>query len=274
MFVVSMLGRMSISVDECRVAHALGPRGRLLAGYLFEFPGRVHRREYLSEKFWEDRRPQQARAAMNTALWRLRKILALDPRGTGGACLSSSGEEIVFRREPWMLIDTHVFDEAVRCALAGCGQETPARASVLEQAAAQYGGSFLDGDDADWVVAERERLHSLYVRCLCDLMRIYSGCHDFESAIAAARRVLAADQFRETVMRSLAILLFLNGQRAQAIEELTRWQSALRTHVGVGVLPETSNLRSALVSGDICSDLDYWRETHLATMSPTAAHYS
>lgn len=268
---VSMLGRMSITVEGGRVPLTLGPRGRLLTGYLFEFADRVHRRELLSDMFWQDSSPRQARAAMNTALWRLRKVLALTPHDRKGSCLRSTSDEIVLERRPWMAIDTHSFDQAVRQAL-GCreGHADSHRIAILERAAADYGGCFLDGDDEDWVIAERERLHALYVRSLCELMRIYAGQSDFESAISVARRVLAADQFRETVMRALAILLFLNGQRAQAINTLTRWQAALRKQVGVSPLPETQDLHAALISGTICKDLEGWRRRHLA--SPTANH--
>jgi hypothetical protein len=64
-------------------------------------------------------------------------------------------------------------------------------------------------------------------------------------------------------MRSLCLLLFLNGQRAQAISDLTRWQVALRAQVGVEAMPETQSLRAALVSGSICDEIDHWRSSHL-----------
>lgn len=268
---VSLLGRMSVTIDSTRVALGLGTNGRLLAGYLFEFPGRVLRREYLSDMFWADRTPENARAALNTALWRLRKVLALDKDTRRSVCIHSSGDEVIFEPSPTLRIDTHVFDCAVRQALESCAaSEREAHCVLLEQAASRYAGDFLDGDEADWIIAERERLHTLYVRCLCELMRTHAARGDFEAAIAAGRRVLGADPFRETVMRTLAILLFLNGQRAQAINELTRWQTALRAQVGVSALPETRELQAALVSGAICNELPHWRQTHLAPASPAA----
>jgi DNA-binding SARP family transcriptional activator len=261
---VSMLGRMSVAVDRRRVPLTFGPRGRLLAGYLFEFPGRVHRREQLGDLFWEDRTPTQARAAMNTALWRLRKILSLDPESRRSKCIHSSGDVIVFEPTASLRIDTHLFDGAVQQALGAAPHDDGDTCRLLEEAVSGYAGSFLDGDDCEWVIAERERLHSLYVRCLCELMRTHAARGDYESAIVAARRVLAADQFRETIIRSLAILLFLNGQRVQAIDELTRWQAALRAQVGVTALPETCELRASLVTGTVCANLAHWRQTHLA----------
>jgi DNA-binding SARP family transcriptional activator len=264
---VALLGRMSLSIGHKRVALNFGSRGRLLAGFLFQFPGRVHRREQLGDMFWEECSQQQSRAALNTALWRLRRVLAQDGGASGCDCILSTGDEIVFEPSPELRVDTHDFDDAVRRALdSRARHECESRCASLEGAVARYAGSFLDGDEGDWVIAERERLHSLYVRCLCELMRTHAAIGDYESSIASARRVLAADPFRETVMRTLALLLFLNGQRAQAIDELARWQAALRAHIGVGALPETRELQAALVSGSICSELPRWRQGHLAPL--------
>ncbi|MDM0110714.1 BTAD domain-containing putative transcriptional regulator [Variovorax sp. J22R133] len=264
MLTVSMLGRMSVALENRRVALDLGPSGRLMAGYLFQFPGRVVRREYLAEMFWNDRSLAQARAAMNTAVWRLRTLLARAPGQPCDGVLVSSGDEIVFERPAWMEIDTHDFNAAVRDALSGhAGDQFDERMRRLECAAALYTGSFLEGDDGDWVITERERLHSLYVRCLCQLTQLFAAHGEYEPAIDAARRVLVADPFRETVMRSLCILLFLNGQRAQAIGDLTRWQVALRAQVGVDAMPETLALRGALITGAICNEIGDWRRSHL-----------
>jgi hypothetical protein len=44
-----MLGPISVSVNGARIALDLGRSGRLLAGFLFEFPGQVNRRERLAD---------------------------------------------------------------------------------------------------------------------------------------------------------------------------------------------------------------------------------
>jgi DNA-binding SARP family transcriptional activator len=268
MLTVSMFGPMSVALEHRRVALDLGASGRLMASYLFQFAGRVHRRECLAEMFWNDRSAAQARAAMNTALWRLRTLLAREPQPCGGG-LSTHRDEIVFERAPWIEIDTHEFDTQARDALTVRLEEEDAeRTRRLECAAQRYAGAFLEGEDADWVIAERERLHSLYVRCLVQLTQLLAAGGDYEPAIDTARRVLAADPFRERVMRSLCILLFLNGQRAQAISDLTRWQAALSAQVGVEAMPETLSLHAALVSGSICNEIEHWRSSHLGT-APT-----
>jgi two-component SAPR family response regulator len=57
--------------------------GRSRVG-LFDSIGRVHRRERLADQFWGHLDPDRARAALNTALWRFRKLLARDPESGGG----------------------------------------------------------------------------------------------------------------------------------------------------------------------------------------------
>src|SRR5262249_17228118 len=154
----------------------------------------VHRRERLADQFWGHLDPDRARAALNTALWRLRKLLARDPKSQGGQNLRSYGPEVVLEPAQWLTIDPHRFDAPVQDLLAPrTAGDNSVRLAVLEAAVESYGGPFLDGDDADWVLEERERLHSLFVRTASELVSTYGADERYDEAIAAARRVLAAD---------------------------------------------------------------------------------
>lgn len=247
-----MLGPISVSVNGARIALDLGRSGRLLAGFLFEFPGQVNRRERLADMLWGDRDPDHARAALSTALWRIRKLLSSSANGSEHARLRCNQHEVVLEPGAWLDVDTRAFSDLARKALrVQKGAAASAEPDSLEKAVAMYSGAFLHGDDADWVVAERERLHSLYIRCLCELVRLYASTEDYGPAIDVARRVLSEDPFREGVARTLALLLFLDGCRVQAIRELDRWIAALRGELDVDPLPETVALRAALVSGEI-----------------------
>src|SRR5215472_16576231 len=90
---VRMLGVLTVSVDGVRLSEDFGPAGRQLCGFLFEFIGRVHRRERLADRFWGHLDPERSRGALYTALWRLRKLLARDPNSDGGHNLRSYGNE-------------------------------------------------------------------------------------------------------------------------------------------------------------------------------------
>src|SRR6266852_99445 len=257
MLSVRMLGVLSMSVDGRRVGDDLGPSGRSLSGYLFEFVGRVHRRERLAEQFWGHLDPERARAALNTALWRLRKLLACDPSSDGGSNLRTSGSDVVLAPAAWLDVDTLRFDLAMKHLLHqhnGNGGESGLEA--LENAVETYTGPFLDGEDADWILEERERLHSLYIRAVTELVRSYARIERYEEAIAAARRILTADPFRESVHRDLLILLVLNGQRAEALRHHDRWCALFRDELAISPVPDTLRLAEDIRSGLIFDKLD------------------
>jgi DNA-binding SARP family transcriptional activator len=261
MLCVRMLGVLTVSVDGKRISDDLGPTGRLLSGYLFEYIDQVHRRERLVDMFWGRLDPDRARAAFNTALWRLRKLLAREPCSEGGQNLRSYGSEIILERAPWLAIDTHSFASAVKERIEPqTVTEAAARVAVLESAIRNYVGPFLEGEDADWILEERERLHSLYVRAESELVRCYGYNECYEDAIAAARRILVADPFRESVFRSLALLFVLNGQRANALRHYERWRASFRTELGVDPMPQTIRLAEDIRSGKIFENMDALKE--------------
>ena len=273
MLCVRMFGVLSVSVDSKRVNDDLGHTGRLLSGYLFEYVDQVHRRERLVEMFWGRLDPDRARAAFNTALWRLRKLLALEPSSQGGQNLRTHGSEIVLEPAPWMTIDTHCFASAVkdRIDLPSVADFTQ-RIAVLESAIGYYSAPFLEGEDADWILEERERLHSLYVRAESELVRYYGYHERYEDAIAAARRILAADPFRESVFRNLAFLFVLNGQRADALRVYERWRGSFRSELGIDPMPQTVRLADDIRSGRIFENIDTLKD--LLFRTPEAAAHS
>ncbi len=280
MFSVRMLGVLTISADGQRVADDLGPSGRVLSGYLFEFIGRVHRRERLADQFWGHLDPERARAALNTALWRFRKLLARDPRSEGGRNLHTNGFEVILEPAPWLDIDTLRFSATVK-RLLDQSEHVDAGLCVngLVGAIESYQGPFLDGEDADWILEERERLHSLYIRAATELVRQYGRAERYEQAIAAARRTLGADPFRESLHRDLMVLLLLNGQRGEALRQHDRWRAQLRQEIGIDPMPHTLRLVEEIRSGKIFERLETLGTQHFAqiaakphrTLSPSVA---
>jgi DNA-binding SARP family transcriptional activator len=263
-----MFGVFSIAFDGERVADDLGPAGRIFSSYLFAFTGRVHRRERLADEFWGHLDPERARAALNTALWRLRKILAREPRSEGGRNLQTRGCEIILEHASWLDVDTHRFDAAVRQLLNPRYVEANGhQLDILETAVETYAAPFLEGEDADWILEERERLHSLYVRAACELVRAYGRTERYEEAIATARRILASDPFRESIHRDLTILLVLNGQRADAMRHHQKWAALFKRELGIDPMPETLELADEIRSGRIFERLTALQASHFCQSS-------
>ncbi|MGR9556477.1 AfsR/SARP family transcriptional regulator (plasmid) [Rhizobium leguminosarum] len=257
MLSVRMLGVLSIAVDGKRVPDNLGSTCRLLSGFLLEFSGRVHRREQLADQFWGHLEPMRARAALNTALWRLRRLLARDSRSGGGQNLRTAGSEVILEPTPWLDVDTQRFAAVVGRVLQSPDALDPdANCRELEAAIASYGGPFLEGEDADWILVERERLQSLYIRAGTELARLHGGRGRYEEAVSVARLILATDPFREAIHRDLLILLLLNGQRGEALRHHERWSSLLRQELGIQPMPQTLRTIDDIRTGRIFERLE------------------
>ena len=263
MLSIGLLGALTIRVDDQRIRGDFGSAGRRLTAYLAHYSGRPHRRERLVDLFWAGLEPSRARSALSTALWRLRKVIAAEPRSRGGRNLVTLGNEIVLEPADWIAIDTHRFNASVRTALCDMAAHAgKAPLVLLADALEQYSGPFLEGEDEDWVLIERERLHSLYVRAAHELAQLYVRMARYDEAVEVLRSVLAYDPFRETSHRDLMVMLVLNGQRAEALRSHERWCNMMRRELGIGPMPRTVELMALVRSDRIFERLDELREAY------------
>ena len=125
-----------------------------------------------------------------------------------------------------------------------------------------YVGPFLDGYDGDWVLQERERLHCLFVRSTFELMRAAAIQRRYEHALTFGRRILATDTLRESVQRDVMLLLILNGQQGEAIRTYQRLSGSLKAELQIEPMPETKQLYSDIISGQIFHRIDHYALTH------------
>jgi DNA-binding SARP family transcriptional activator len=249
---VSLLGGASFSIDGAVVRSDLGPAGRLLACYLLEFMGRAHRRERLADLFWGDIDPEKGRSALNTAIWRIRKILDMGSKGAARH-LITIGDDVLLEQSQSIQVDTHRLENASKRVLGRKTGNALTEVDVHEVSSAvdSYGGPFLDGYDGDWIFQERERLHCLFVRSTFELMRAAAIQGRYEHALDFGRRILAVDALRENIQRNVMLLLVLNGQRGEAIRAYQRLANLLRSDLDIEPMPETKKLHNAILSGDI-----------------------
>jgi DNA-binding SARP family transcriptional activator len=160
------------------------------------------------------------------------------------------------------IVDAHRFRTTAEEALSG--KEEALASDALDRAVSFYGGPFLEDYDDDWVLNQRERLQSLYLRSLTKLMGSYARQNRIEAAIACGRRILACDPMRETIQRAVMILYVLNSQRGEAIHQFARCKKALRQECDVDPAPETCALFALIRSGDIFVKLSDLAEKEIA----------
>lgn len=240
MLTVSLLGAGRVASDNEQIWSELGPAGRRLAGFLLTFPDRPHRRERLVDLFWPELDSERGRRAMNSAVWRLRKLLASSPEYQEGHGLRTVGSETILERKSWLDIDTWALLQAASTALKGPNTDLgPAELTEILAVLYRYEGPFLDGEDAEWILEERERLHSLFIQAAMIVVRHLGLCGYHHDAIRLARHALRFDPYREELVRHLLILLALDERRIEAIRYYDQWIGLIKRELGISPLAAT-----------------------------------
>jgi DNA-binding SARP family transcriptional activator len=237
---VSFLGASRVASSGEQIWSDLGPAGRRLAGFLFAFPDRPHRRERLIDLFWPELDAERGRRAMNSAVWRLRKLLASSPEYEEGRSLRTVGPETILERTVWLDVDTWALLQAAQVTLNGAETHfEPAAIPGILAVLYRYEGPFLDGEDADWILEERERLHSLFIQTAMIVVLHLGLCGRYHDAILLARHALRFDPYREELVRHLLTLLALDERRIDAIRYYDHWVGMIRKELGISPLPAT-----------------------------------
>jgi DNA-binding SARP family transcriptional activator len=256
MLKVNMLGTLSFELDGTLLRLNLGHRGSLFACYMVQFEG-LHRRDHLIELFWPDLSYERARAAFNTATWRLRKLLEIGSP-TGDDCLLRIGDDLMLERTAHIRADTYdLVWAANRVSELVRSDRLPAEdESAMVDTIENYRGPLLEGMDCDWILHERERLHELCVRVQSYLLRLNVLRGDHELALARAQRMAALDPLNERIHCELMLLLLLTGRQAEAIRCYERLERTLRADLAIRPMPETTRLADLIKTGDVFREIE------------------
>jgi len=209
-------------------------KSQSLMAYLIIHRNRPQPRLRLIGMFWGDRPEKKARRSLSTALWHIRRCFEdQDP-------IQSSTQTVQFVFDGNLILDIDQFEVKV------------SRKDFLElqQAVDYYQGSFLDGFYDDWIINERYRLESLYIKALANLMDIHETAGDYSDALQVAQELLKFDSLHENAHRLLMRVYCALGQRNAALQQYQLCQKILRTELDVDPLPETSKLFQEIQSGN------------------------
>ncbi len=187
----------------------------------------------IAEVLWPDAEGDAARAALNTALYRLRQLLE-----TEEAITVADGKLSLDPRLVW--VDRWAF-EALDAASAGVS----ATARLFEL----YRGHFLEQEEeAPWLIAPRNALKARFekgVECLGQALEA-EGRDD--EAVAIYERGIALDMLAEGLYRRLMQCHARCGQVALALEAYRRCRQSLSVVLGVAPSAQTEAIHRTLRS--------------------------
>ncbi|MGA7671532.1 MAG: BTAD domain-containing putative transcriptional regulator [Nitrolancea sp.] len=245
---IRLFGTMSIERDGSPLAQVPSRRVRDLLSYLLIGRESAHSREHLAGVFWGDLETHRARHSFNTALWRLRRLLEHEGRGT--TYLQIDGRQVGFNLGSDFRLDVAEFEHRCDWAAQLEDHSTDKAAALYRQAIDLYRGDLLTDCYDDWCLVERERLRRLYLQALDSLLAFHVKRNELTEAIDVAARILESDPLREEVHRDLIGLFIVSGQRAAALRQYRLCEQTLKRELGIEPMPETQSLFRTLLSNE------------------------
>jgi DNA-binding SARP family transcriptional activator len=247
---ISLLGGLRVSHDDFFKETRLTPSSQTLFAFLLLQRNRLHPREVLAGQLWGNNSQEHARGCLNTALWRLRRVL--EPAGipTGTYIINNLQGEVGFNKESKYWLDIEVFDQQISQALNKHFQEISLTEVVhLEKTLELYQGDLIENIFEDWALRDRERMRSLYLNCLAYLIDYYQYHGLYEKGLEYGRLILDIDPLREEIHRKIMRLYAANGQRTLAVRQFTTCRAVLAKELGIPPMEETENLYNQIIAG-------------------------
>ncbi len=218
---ITLLGRGELRAGE-EVVRFPTRRASALCAYLVlegETP-----RSRLTALLWPEHPEPSARVNLRQELRRLRATPLGAHLHAGGDSLSLSAESVS---------DAGLFERF-------------SRQGDFAAALPHYGGRLLDGteffdapDLADWLEAQRERLHTLWTAALSAQAQALEDSGQVMGALALWQQLLRTDELRERWHAEIMRLHLRLGEREAALRQFARCQAVLSAELGLTPLPET-----------------------------------
>jgi predicted ATPase/DNA-binding SARP family transcriptional activator len=243
---VSVLGPVRLLLDgrDCTPGGAL--QRRLLCALALQGAGTGPGGD-LAGLMWPEGPPADHRAALQTHVFRLRRLLP------EGAISTTSGGSYRLDLGPGAL-DAARFEAVVYDAAALRAQDPEAAAAQLEEALGWWRGTPYDElAEVDDARIEAARLGELGIRareerfdCLLDLGRHREALADLEA-------LAAHEALRERPQALLMVALHRSGRRADALATYDRFRRALAEDLGIDPSAALRNLHDAIVVDEVQS---------------------
>jgi ATP/maltotriose-dependent transcriptional regulator MalT/DNA-binding SARP family transcriptional activator len=229
------LGAFEAWVNDERIAFLRKAQRRPLdlLKALVALGGRDVDLDRIAAALWPDADGDAARKSLESALYRVRKLMPQD-----GLIRLREGKLSLDGRRVW--VDATQLERELQG-----GEPTAASQRVLTL----YRGHFLDNErEEPWLLPMRLRLRNLFFAWLREHGRQLERAGDSESAESLYRRGLELDPTEEDLVRRLMRLHRDRGDAVEAMRLYARCKKALETLLGASPCSETEALRRTLVT--------------------------
>lgn len=248
-----MLGTFQVSVGGHEVRHWRAGKARSLMQYLIIRRNTVVSRDVLNEALWPGDDGPAGYSSLKVAAHALRKTVVGVDGNAHGTPVSVDFEDFgyVLRAEDaWTDVDA--FEQHAHAGAEAEAREDAAGAvREFKAAAALYRGSFLDGEDATWVVEQRVWYQAIALKVYQRLARLaLESGNEFE-AIKWCRRAVELDPCNERNYQTLMRLHARGGELGMALKWYAQCESRLERELGVAVSEATRRTLVGIVGSRV-----------------------
>ncbi len=222
----------------------------LLFKHLALFGGRgfIHR-DFLIELLWPDEDIDKTTKRFHVTMNHLRRML--EPwlsRGKVSSYVRKSGTAYRLHLGFGGFTDVDRFERSCEAAENETDPQNAVTMSV--EAEKMYKGDLLPSSEdlyIDWIIQERERIKSRYLRLLNRIMDSMEGRKDFENCVRYAEKYLRADSFAENIYRRLMGFHAFLGNNAEAARIYLKCKKLFFDELGLPLSEETEKLHRKIV---------------------------
>ena len=208
------------------------PRCMALLALLALAQGRTSPRASLASALWPEELDSEARANLRRHLHSAQRAL---PPLDGIEWIVADTRSVRLNEEAPLWTDLEAFEAAA---------SDPAR---RVEAIELYRGDLLEGSFEESLLADRERLRSLYLEACLDETQAARQALDYARATRYVERILAFDEWREDAVRLGMAIRYESGDRSSALAQFERFSTRLAEEMGIEPMPETLALRDAIL---------------------------
>jgi DNA-binding SARP family transcriptional activator len=250
MLVIRLFGKLSLQRDGAEIdSLRFGKLGELLCLLLLR-RDRPHSREILASMLWGDNTTAHSRKYLRHALWQLQAMLRNG--GEPSAMLVADRDSVSLDVTGDVWFDVAIFEHAwAQVHTVHHSQFSEQQAQVLKSGVDIYRADLLEGWYQDWCLFERERLQNMYLLLLEKLMSYCEEHQQYDAGMEAGERILRLDRAHERTYQSLMRMQYAAGDRAGALRQYQRCESALREELNVRPTNRTQELLRTIRADEI-----------------------
>ena len=236
MLEVRLLGKFEVRYENKLINIASRPAQSLFA-YLILNAGIAHRREKLAGMLWPDSLEETARSNLRHALWKIRKSFPASQKRTIQYLLADD-LAIMFDPTAETWLDVAEIEKLREDA------STEELVAVLSH----YQGDLLPGFYDEWVVLEREHLHSVYEQHMAQLMSLLENENRWLDILDWGERWIKFGQKPEPAYRALMSAHAAKGNMSKVVAAYERCAKSLK-EFGIEPSEQTRALYDRLKAG-------------------------